>query len=1096
MTDRRRGTFLAPALLGVLGACGGDGGARAASPEDVIARERAAAYAAEDEFNKALEALLPLVERDDPAFVDVIHAVSARLEVAAKAMDQEREVDRARQLLRRAEEMAPDDPRVPWAWYRIARAESDLEQAITHLRRVHELVPDDVPTRLLLGGLIWDVGQDGDDPAGAAREAEAFYRSVLDIGVDFAGSWYLSANYRLATLMRENDRMEEALRYLDEDTRLRARGITAPTQIDIDRGTLGSIAHPDPRATYPVAAAADGWPRPSWGNAVAIEGLGEVARFAAITTRPATVPDTQKAIGLSSQGYTFELDPPPQELLLTRADGLALARRDGGGSWTVEDVVSGAVNAAVAFDLGVEGAPGGDGDLDLVFARGGALALAENRDGRFRERDEPLFEVDGTIRDVEAVDYDHEGDLDLLVVGDFGTRLLRNDGAHLAGGAFTDATEEAGLDPARAAVWCATEDFDVDNDVDLLLGDAGSVLLATNERAGRFADASATLPAGLAGEAEPLVADRNADGWPDFARDATTWLQLPSGAWEAGDAPDDGLVADPVLHAPPGEAVVDLRRDGRPELLGLADGTLTAADGDAASAMLLALHGKKDNHRGVGAVVELLVGPVYRRLYWRGEPQAIFTHGRATIDVVRVTWPNGVIQNAVDVPATGAYLIRQREGLVGSCPFLYAWNGEEYVFISDVIGITPLGLPMGPGMLVPPDHDEYVLVRGDQLAPRDGFFELQFTEELREVTYLDRIRLDVVDHPEGTEIFPNERFTFPPFPEPHTHTLRDPLKPARAVGSDGADWTSALAAADGDHAEPFEPYVGQLLGLTDPWFLELEFDAERVRDAEKLRLAMTGWLYWTDASVNMAAARHPDVEFVPPILQVPDGRGGWRDAGPPVGFPAGKTKTMVIDVSDVIDRDDPRVRVFTTLRLYWEAIRLAVDADDAPLEMTSIEPASANLWMRGFSKAVPYRGHEELDWFDWNELEAEPRWNQHPGLYTKLGECLPLLTAVDDMYVIMGAGDALTVRFPAEGLPPPKPGWTRDYLVFLDGWAKDRDPNSHGALYVTPLPFHGMSGYPYGPDEAFPDDKEHRAWRREWNTRPDHRWIAPLAPGR
>jgi hypothetical protein len=87
------------------------------------------------------------------------------------------------------------------------------------------------------------------------------------------------------------------------------------------------------------------------------------------------------------------------------------------------------------------------------------------------------------------------------------------------------------------------------------------------------------------------------------------------------------------------------------------------------------------------------------------------------------------------------------------------------------------------------------------------------------------------------------------------------------------------------------------------------------------------------------------------------------------------------------------------------------------------------------------------------------------------------------------------VRFDAAGLPPLPDGWRRDYLLFLDGWAKDRDPNTLEALYVEPLPFHGMSGYPYGPEEHFPDTPEHRAWRREWNTRAAEPWLAPLATG-
>ena len=41
-----------------------------------------------------------------------------------------------------------------------------------------------------------------------------------------------------------------------------------------------------------------------------------------------------------------------------------------------------------------------------------------------------------------------------------------------------------------------------------------------------------------------------------------------------------------------------------------------------------------------------------------------------------------------------------------------------------------------------------------------------------------------------------------------------------------------------------------------------------------------------------------------------------------------------------------------------------------------------------------------------------------------------------------------------------------------------------------------MSGYPYRADEHFPDDAEHQAWRREWNTRPAFEAIVPLSPKR
>jgi hypothetical protein len=399
---------------------------------------------------------------------------------------------------------------------------------------------------------------------------------------------------------------------------------------------------------------------------------------------------------------------------------------------------------------------------------------------------------------------------------------------------------------------------------------------------------------------------------------------------------------------------------------------------------------------------------------------------------------------------------------------------------------------MAPGILVPPDHDEFVFVSGEQLRERDGELVLQFTEELREVTYLDRVQLIAVDHPQDIEIHPNERFTFPPFPVHHTHTVRDPLPPVRAMGSDGRDWAVELRDIDLVHAAPMVRERHQFRGMAEPWFLDLEFDPERVAEAQKLRLFLTGWLNWSNASANMAAAHHPRVQFLPPLVQVPDGQGGWRDTGPPVGFPAGKSKTMVLDLTDIIIREDPRVRLFCTLQLYWDRIVLATDDDDAPMVQTRIEPASANLWERGFSAPLNEEGGDTPEDFAFDRVALFSRWDQHPGRYTRFGDCLELLTEIDDRFVILGTGDCLTLRFSSADLPQLPDGWRRDWLLFLDGWAKDRDPNTLQALEVEPLPFHAMSGYPYPAPEAFPSGELHEQWRREWNTRPARRWVPDL----
>ena len=119
-------------------------------------------------------------------------------------------------------------------------------------------------------------------------------------------------------------------------------------------------------------------------------------------------------------------------------------------------------------------------------------------------------------------------------------------------------------------------------------------------------------------------------------------------------------------------------------------------------------------------------------------------------------------------------------------------------------------------------------------------------------------------------------------------------------------------------------------------------------------------------------------------------------------------------------------------------------------------------------------------------------WNPTPGLYTRYGDVLPLATKVDDRLILMAAGDELVLHFPATKLPSLPSGWRRDFLLLVDGWAKDADANTAFANSVEPLPFHAMSAYPYPATERFPDDPLHRQDRERYNTRPALRLIRPL----
>jgi tetratricopeptide (TPR) repeat protein len=1141
----------------------------------VVARERAAALYAEDSFSAAYEALAPLLERDPVDPEDLVRAAILDLQNPSTVGVDEREA-RALERLAEALRRRPDDAAAHFVLGSHYSDRGQWEEALPHVQRALELAPRDYPLRLLYARILDDRAswaETEEERAALDAEQDRVLSALIDEGFEYLGSWMVTALYRRHSLRSRTDHPEAQQDY-DRYQALRQAGVAAPSNTELSRGVLGRVHFPPPSGTaaqpvaeLPLQAEAPAtWPA----GLRTLRALTLLERWHGISARDLD-PDLEY-VG-TRRAELVQVDAFVSPPSLVGDDGRSLWRihRGEDGSYTPRELFRApgdqSIEAWTALDLGEDralreefagesrGTPYlrqdrpqarngvNPSDLEFVVAVEGALYLFEEQPEGWRPRPEPIARCGGTVHGLLAADVDHDGDLDLLAVGEFGGLLLRNDGAEHYGprvpsestpGGFTPATEQLGLPAGRAFRYVLAEDFDSDQDLDLLFGGPSGAHLCSSLRNERWGDGSAALPQDLQATRAPLAADFDADGladlwWPADGRllrnvGGTSFValgeatELPpadalplaldvdlDGAWDvvwnddqgrlggvlALGRPERRVCTSPAIGRGP-LALAELDGDGRLEVAVAGASQLAELHGPAG--ILLALEGVKDNTRGVGAVVEVRAGPVYRQIYWSGEPVLIGTGGRPA-ESLRVTWPNGVFQNQADTAAGERRVLEQVEGLVGSCPFLYVWDGETFVFVSDVLGITPLGLPMAPGQLVPPDHDEYVLVRGEQLrAQEDGLLELQLTEELREVTYLDQVRLIAIDHPEGSEVFPTERFSFPPFPAPHTHTVRDPAPVLRALDGEGRDWAAALAAEDGELAEPFAPHRGQFLGLADPYTLELHFDPAAVAGAQRLRLLLCGWLYWTDASVNVAAARHPGYEFLPPLLQVPDGQGGWRDTGPPVGFPAGKTKTMVLEVDGLLDPADPRLRLVSTLRLYWDAIRLATCGDDEPRVETTLELADALLWERGFSETVWLDGDARLEWFDWDRLAPEPRWNQHPGRYTRHGTVTPLLTAVDDQFAILGAGDALRLRFDGTALPELPSGWRRDYLVYFDGWAKDRDPNTYGALFVEPLPFHGMSGYPYGADESYPDTPEHRAYRREWNTREAKVWLPPLRP--
>jgi hypothetical protein len=255
-------------------------------------------------------------------------------------------------------------------------------------------------------------------------------------------------------------------------------------------------------------------------------------------------------------------------------------------------------------------------------------------------------------------------------------------------------------------------------------------------------------------------------------------------------------------------------------------------------------------------------------------------------------------------------------------------------------------------------------------------------------------------------------------------------------------------------------------------------------------LLANGWVDWPDGSTFRATSQEHKGGLVMPYLQMQDSSGKWVTVNDDMGMPAGKPKTIGVPLHFI--SQSRKLRIVTDLCVYWDEIFLSETAAPAEAHQQQVALISADLHFRGFSESVIDPLRKQPDTFLYNKVETTSFWNPTPGLYTRYGDVLELTQAVDDRLIVMGSGDELRLLFDASKLTPLPEGWTRDFLLKVDGWAKDRDSNTAFSQTVEPLPFHAMSRYPYPATEHFPDDDSHRLYRRTYNTRPALRLVRPL----
>jgi Tfp pilus assembly protein PilF len=854
---------------------------------------------------------------------------------------------------------------------------------------------------------------------------------------------------------------------------------------------LGFDVHPVAEAgsgrwnwTGAIHLTSTGAPTLAWANAREFR-LANGVTLSFPGGNPESPPSAEGVLQLDFN-YDFKTD-----IVLAGSGGFRLYRQEGEGRFIDATDQTGLPRAVL--DAQYQGAwaadVDADGALDIVLGlkEGNPVVLGNNGDGSFTALD-PFPGISG-LRQFAWADLDGDGLPDAAIVDNAGRlHIFINERQ----GHFREGKLPANLGPLKAVAI-------IDAKHDGLFGVAavqedGSLIVvsANSDGEGWKADEIARIANAaeyLLGEVRLHVDDLDNNGAMDIylAPVAPAAGKQTYGAliW-LGD--ENGKFAP--LGPPAGPdfvfASTDLQGNGKLALLGLSrDGQASQAESHGAKnynwqsvrpRAANAFGDQRVNPFGVGGAVEIRAGLLVERQPIGG-PQVHFGLGeQLSSDVIRVLWPNGVASAEFDSKADQQVETEQR--LKGSCPFLFAYNGSKIDFVKDAVPWgSAIGLRINTiGSASIAATEEWFKIGRDQLAPHDGFYDLRFTAELWEVYYYDYLALMTVDHPVGTEVFVDERFVIPAV-QPAITVVETPRAIAQAFDDMGRDVTDIVKTVDDRVVDSFG--LGQYQGVTRDHYLEIEL-GEDAPVAGPVYLIAHGSMYPTDSSVNVAISKGNRWRANGLTLEVPDGHGGWVVAKDNLGFPAGRKKIVLFDLTDVFRPGTPhRVRLRTNLEIYWDAIQWARGLPQTDLKTALLNPATADLQYRGYS-VLNRRQSGRVEIPEYNHLAGTTqRWRDLIGYYTRYGDVRELLAKADDRYMIMNSGDELRLKF--DEVPSPPSGWLRDFVIAGDGWIKDGDYNSTFSKTVLPLPHHSERDY-VTPPGRLEDEWTYRQHPEDWET--------------
>jgi len=1074
-----------------------------------------AAYMNQQEFAKALK-YFEQASQADPKFEE------ARLNQGIALLNQQK-TEQALPLLQEAIKRNEKNAR---AWYNLGllyKNGGDAKSAADAFQHAVDAAPNDPDSHYFLGLTLSQSGQN--------EEAIKQFEEAIKLN-----QFHASAEFGIATAYRRLGNQEEAKKHLVRFQHLTQTKIGSPITLAYgDQGPLSlvsMVAGKENEIEAPIPV--------TFVNVAAEAGLLQ----AAPETLPTQAADPDAGRGACFLDYDND-GKPDLFLAAGSGQHAALYHNLGNGHFEdvtkaagLESLTDVVTCAAADYDA--------DGFVDLALATTSGVQLFHNEhNGTFKDVTAAvgIAAKNDSIHGLTWIDYDHDGDVDLYVIsGGVGkNQMWRNNG----NSTFTDVTAELNFVGNADSYAAIGSDVNNDRAVDILVSGVPSEQLFKNPREGQWHPDNLPPPAtGIAvldydkdgwmdwAIAEPngtlalvhnglgrnfvtvelpnlswqhawgiTAIDYDNDGWIDLAavgetQDGKFEVRLLRNEGPKGfrDVTAEVGLDKVELKDPRGIMAADFDNDGDNDLLitqNSAPAVLLRNDGgNKNNSLRIALKGLNDNKTGIGTKIEIFSGTLSQKYEitgagYLGQSATDLVVGlghNKQVDVVRMLWPTGVVQDEIEVATGKPADIMEIDRRGSSCPILFAWDGKHYRFVSDMIGAGVVGHWVGPNQRNIPDPTEYLKVDGDIVKQRNGLLSFRFMEPMEEVVYIDQLRLLAVDHPSDSNVEPNEYFAAnPPYPKFKviSSRLRDLRLPAGAWGDSGRNVLPELEHRDRVYVKGFK-LLRAYAGYAEPHSLTL--DLGKPYDGGVLRLLLHGFIEYFTAT-SMFSAHQAGIDPIAPYVEA-EMNGKWVKVVDDMGFPAGLPRTTVADLTGKLPKGTRRVRIGTNLQIYWDQVLIDRTQSAPQVKLHEVPLASAKLAFHGYPLDIERGKNVPGDhYYVYEAVSPSGPYVRQAGAYTRTGDVLKLVNNSDDRFAVFGSGDVIKVDFDPSHLPALPKGWTRDYFFFADGFEKDMDFYAADGLTVDPLPFHAMSTYPYPESKSYWRDARHVDAVLDFNTR-------------